>query len=256
MTATACEQAAPGRFILGIGASTQAIVEGWNGIPFERPVASVRETVRRLRLALAGERMPLQEGARGGFRLDMPPGPHVPIYIAALRAGMLRLSGEIADGVIINFLPPRAVPLVLAEARAGAIAAGRDPAALDVICRNMVCTDGWTDETRLAARFLLAAYVTSPPYEAFLRWIGMGALIDPVLAAWRSGDRPGALAAMSDELIGELLVVGDADTCRARVAEYVDAGVRVAAVAPFSGRMDLGERRDALRRMVRELAPQ
>lgn len=256
MSATACEQAAPGRFVLGIGASTEAIVTGWNGIPYDRPLSTVRETVRRMRLAFAGKRMtldPTQE--RGGFRLEMPPGDHVPIYLGALRSRMLRLAGEVADGVVVNFLPPRAVPLVLAELRAGAVAAGRDPDRLDVVCRHMVCTDGWTEETRFAARFLLAAYVTSPPYEAFLRWIGLGDLIDPVLDAWRAGDRQGALAAMSDDLVDDLLVVGDADRCRARLAEYVSVGVRVPVVAPFSGRSDLEERRRAIRRMVHELAP-
>jgi probable F420-dependent oxidoreductase len=255
MSATACEQAAPGRFILGIGTSTEVIVQGWNGIPFHHPLTSVRQTVQRVRAAMAGERMPLHEGARGGFRLEMPPGSHVPIYVGALRANMLRLAGEIADGVIINFLPARAVPTVVAAARAGAEAAGRDPDALDVVCRNMVCTDGWTEETRLAARFLLAVYVTSPPYEAFLRWIGMGAMIDPVLQAWRAGDRAGALAAMSDELIDDLLVVGDVDACRARLDAYRAGGVRVCAVAPFSGRADLDQRRTSIREMVRQLAP-
>jgi probable F420-dependent oxidoreductase len=255
MSATACEQAAPGRFVLGIGASTQTIVEGWNGIPYVKPVASVRETVRRMRAAFAGERMPLAAGARGGFRLEVPPGAHVPVYIGALRAGMLRLAGEVADGVIINFLPPRAVPAVLAEVRAGAVAAGRDPESLDVVARHMVCTDGMSDETRFAARFLLAVYVTSPPYEAFLRWIGFGPVIDPVLDAWRGGDRNAALAAMGDDLLSDLLVIGTADECRARLDEYVQAGVRVPVVAPFSGAMDMDARRGAIRRMVRELAP-
>lgn len=255
MSAAAVEQAAPGRFVLGIGASTQAIVEQWNGIPFSRPVSHVRETVRRMRLALSGERMTLADGARGGFRLEAAPGGHVPVYVAALRGGMLRLAGEVADGVVINFLPPAAVPQVLDALRQGAEAAGRDPEQLDVVCRHMVCTDGLDDETRFAARFLLAVYVTSPPYEAFLRWIGMGDLIDPVLAAWRAGDRAAALAAMGDDLITSLLVIGDADACRSRIAEYVSAGVRVPVVAPFSGRQDIGDRRAAIRRMVRELAP-
>lgn len=255
MSATACEQAAPGRFVLGVGASTQVIVEDWNGIPYVKPVDSVRETVRRMRAALSGQRMPLVDGARGGFRLEQAPGGHVPIYIGALRPTMLRLAGEVADGVIINFLPPQAVPAVLAEVRAGAEAAGRDPASIDVVARHMVCTDGYGDETRFAARFLLAAYVTSPPYEAFLRWIGLGPFIDPVLDAWRAGDRTAALAAMGDDLLGSLLVIGGVDECRARLDEYAAAGVRVPVVAPFSGKMDMEERRTAIRRMVPELAP-
>jgi probable F420-dependent oxidoreductase len=254
MSAAACADAAPGRFVLGIGASTQAIVGGWNGIAFERPVSHVRETVRRLRAALAGERMPLEQGARGGFKLDAPPEQPVPIYVAGLRSGMLRMAGEVADGIVINFLPPSAVPVVLAEVRRGAEAAGRDPDAIDVVARHMTCTDGWNDETRFAARFLLAVYVTSPPYEAFLRWLGLGDKIDPVLTLWRAGDRGGALEAMTDELIGSLIVVGTPEECRARIGEYRAAGVRVPVVAPFTGIGDREAARAAVRRMVSDLA--
>ena len=255
MSAAACAEAAPGRFVLGIGSSTEAIVQGWNGIPFERPVTHVRETVRRMRAALSGARMPLVEGERGGFRLDAAPAQPVPIYVAALRAGMLRMAGAVADGVVINFLPPAAVPIVLAEVRAGAEAAGRDPDAVDVVARHMLCTDPASDTRALTARFVLAAYVTSPPYEAFLRWIGLGDKVDPVVTRWRAGDRQGALEAMGDDLVDALIIVGDAEHARRRVAEYRAAGVRVPCVAPFSGVADVAERRANVRRMGREMAP-
>ena len=252
MSAAAVEQAAPGRFVLGIGASTEVMVQGWNGIPFIKPVTSVRESIRRVRLALAGERMNLTDGERGAFKLDAPPSTPVPIYGAALRPGMLRMVGEVADGVVINFLPPWAVPRVTEEVRAGAVAAGRDPDAVDVVCRNMLCADGLDDATRAVARFILAVYVSSPPYEAFLRWIGMDSLIEPFLARWRGGDRKGALEAMPDELITSLLVVGDLDQCRARLEEYRAGGVLVPCIAPFSGAADA---RGSVLRAMRELSP-
>jgi probable F420-dependent oxidoreductase len=252
MSAAAVEQAAPGRFVLGIGASTEVMVQGWNGVPFKRPVSTVRESIRRVRQALGGERMSLVEGERGGFKLDPAPSRPVPIYGAALRPGMLRMVGEVADGVVINFLPPWAVPQVVAEVRAGAAAAGRDSDALDVVCRNMLCADGLDDATRGIARFILAVYVSSPPYEAFLRWIGMDSLIDPFLAKWRAGDRKGALEEMPDELITSLLVVGDVEQCRARLQEYREGGVRVPCIAPFSGAADS---RAAVLRAMRELSP-
>jgi probable F420-dependent oxidoreductase len=252
MSAAAVEQAAPGRFVLGIGASTEVIVQGWNGIPFQRPVATVRESIRRVRQALGGERMSLEPEARGAFKLDAAPSTPIPVYGAALRPGMLRMVGEVADGVVINFLPPSAVPQVVAEVRAGAAAAGRDPEALDVVCRNMLCADGLDDATRAVARFILAVYVSSPPYEAFLRWIGMDDMIDPFLRLWRGGDRKGALEAMPDELIRSLLVVGDVDECRARLEEYRGGGVRVPCIAPFSGAQDA---RGSVLRAMRELSP-
>jgi alkanesulfonate monooxygenase SsuD/methylene tetrahydromethanopterin reductase-like flavin-dependent oxidoreductase (luciferase family) len=144
------------------------------------------------------------------------------------------------------------VPQVVAEVRAGAEAAGRDPDSLDVVCRNMLCADGLDDATRAVARFILAVYVSSPPYEAFLRWIGMDDMIDPFLKLWRGGDRKGALEAMPDELIRSLLVVGDVDECRARLEEYRSGGVRVPCIAPFSGAQDA---RGSVLRAMRELSP-
>jgi len=116
----------------------------------------------------------------------------------------------------------------------------------------MLCADGLDDATRAVARFILAVYVSSPPYEAFLRWIGMDELIDPFLERWRAGDRKGALEAMPDELIRSLLVVGDLDECRARLAEYREGGVRVPCIAPFSGSPDA---RGSVLRAMRELSP-
>jgi alkanesulfonate monooxygenase SsuD/methylene tetrahydromethanopterin reductase-like flavin-dependent oxidoreductase (luciferase family) len=168
---------------------------------------------------------------------------------------MLRLAGETGDGVILNLLPPRAVPQVLAEVRRGAEQAGRDADAIDVVARITVCSEGDGEVNRNAARRILAGYVTSPVYEAFLRWIGLGALLNPVVDSWRAGDREGALRAVSDELIDTVLVVGDAAHCRSRIGEYREAGVRVPCVMPFSGEPEMEPRRAAIRRMVRQLAP-
>lgn len=254
MSAAGCEEAAPGRFILGIGCATPVIVSRWNGMPFEAPVATVREAVRSARAALAGERIRVDDEG-DGFRLDQPPGDHVPVYVAALRPRMLRLAGEVADGVILNFLPVEGVTAALADVRTGAERAGRDPGAVDVVARFSICAEGDGEPQRRAARRILAAYAASPLYERYLRGIGFGALLDPVLEAWAAGDRHGAAAAVDDQLIDSLLIVGDAGQCRERIAAFRDAGVRVPCLMPFSGEVDIEARRDSIRRMVRELAP-
>src|SRR5215204_1158163 len=107
--AAALADASGGRFVLGLGSSSDVIVERWNGVPFQRPLTQVRETVAALRPVLAGERGP------GGFRLETPPAEPVPIYVAALRERMLRLGGEVADGTFLNFLPLSAAEHVVAE---------------------------------------------------------------------------------------------------------------------------------------------
>src|SRR5207302_6494137 len=98
-TAAALADVSNGRFVLGLGASSHVIVEQWNGILFQRPLAKVAETVDYLRAVLAGDR-----GA-GGFKLAAPPEEPVPIVLAALRDKMVTLAAGIAEGAFTNFLP-------------------------------------------------------------------------------------------------------------------------------------------------------
>ena len=107
----AMAHAAPGRFALGIGTSSNVIVERWNGIPFEKPYQRARDTLRFLRQALTGEKVTEQYETFEikGFRLErgLAPAETPPILLAALRPGMLRLAGREADGAIINWLSRR-----------------------------------------------------------------------------------------------------------------------------------------------------
>src|SRR5262249_59293362 len=127
-------QLAPGRVVLGIGASSETIVDAWGGVPYERPLARMRESVTVLRQMLAGERVTFagQTLRTKGFRLVSPPPRPVPIYLAALMPPMLELAGEIADGVILNFMPVEAVPRMLEFVRRGAGRARPDPPQLEV----------------------------------------------------------------------------------------------------------------------------
>ena len=119
--AAALADASGGRFVLGIGSSSDVIVERWNGVPFERPLTKVRETVAALRPVLAGERGP------GGFKLETPPPHPVPIYVAALRDRMLALGGAVGDGTFLTSCRSRP------SSTSSATIAPRD--GHDVVCR-------------------------------------------------------------------------------------------------------------------------
>src|SRR3954470_14643612 len=106
--AAALADASGGRFVLGLGSSSNVIVERWNGVPFEKPLSRVRAAVEAIRPVLAGDRGP------GGFKLDAPPGHDVPIVVAALRGKMLALAAERGDGAFTNFLPLSGAPQVKA----------------------------------------------------------------------------------------------------------------------------------------------
>src|SRR5262245_29769490 len=128
MSSATVQQLSRGRFVLGLGSSSHAIVGDWNGVPFEQPLAHVRECVAILRQALAGQKTDFAGAAfrSKGFRLGNVPKQPVPIYLAGLREKMLRLAGAIGVGLIVNLFPVTALPQILGAYRAGAAEAGRD----------------------------------------------------------------------------------------------------------------------------------
>ena len=197
-TAAGLADVAPGRFVLGIGAGSQPIVESWNGGTFSRPATRVRETAQFLRAALAGERVVFkgETFSVDGFRLTKVPKPPVPIHIAALREGMLKVAGQVGDGVILNWLSPDDVPRSVAVVREAAKRAGRDPEAIEVTARLFVNLDPPGPESDLVVRRHIAGYLNVPVYRAFQEWLGRTEALGPMWAAWGAGDRKGAVAAV------------------------------------------------------------
>lgn len=239
--AAALQDASDGRFCLGLGASSNVIVERWNGVPFERPLSRVREAVATLRPVLAGERGP------GGFRLERPPGRPVPIFVAALRDRMLALGGEVADGTFVNFLPLSAVEHVCRQIRVGEERGGREPGSSEVVCR-FFCIPEPPEASLGLARFMFAAYATVPVYERFFRALGWGEKLDPMVEAWRDGDRARAAAQAPEELIREIFIFGDPDSQRARLGEFAAAGITTFVLTPITGPERLPDLIDALSR--------
>jgi probable F420-dependent oxidoreductase len=239
--AAALQDASDGRFCLGIGSSSNVIVERWNQIPFEKPLTKVRETVQVLRAVLGGERGP------GGFKLDSPPELPPPIYIAALRGRMLRLGGSLGDGTFVNFLPLSGLETVMAEIHAGEEEAGKPGGVSDVLCR-FFCIPQPAEEGLPLARWMFSAYATVPVYEAFFRWLGWGRAIDPMVEAWRAGDRERAREAAPEELIREIFIFGSPQEQKARLAEFVKRGITTPVLTPICGP-------DELPAMIDSLAP-
>jgi probable F420-dependent oxidoreductase len=231
-SAAALAAAAPGRVAIGIGASSDVIVERWNGIPFDRPLQRVRDTARFLRAALAGEKVTerYETFAVDGFRLSLVPDPPPRLLVAALRPGMLRLAGRESDGAILNWLAPGDVATVTPYVHAAG--PGREIAA-----RIFVAPTADADAARGVGRRALATYLNVPVYRAFHQWLGRGDRLAPMWAAWEAGDRRGALAALDDDLVDELVVHGSPDACRERVGRYVEAGVHtpILALLPVGG---------------------
>lgn len=254
--AASMAELAPGRFVLGIGSGSSVIVETWNGGKFRKPATRVREMVTFLRKALAGERITF-EGETfqvQGYRLSRPPSQPVPIHMGALREGMLRAAGELADGVCINWLSAEDVKKSVAVVRDAAAAAGRDPASIEVTCRLMVSVDPVDEEGTNFCKRHIASYLNVPVYRQFHEWLGRTSL-QGMWDHWDAGDRRGALAAMGDDAIDEVMVRGNAAERREHVQRYYDNGVDTAFLMLLSGAADPAERERRIRQALLEHAP-
>ena len=212
-TAAALSDVSNGRFVLGLGASSNVIVERWNGIPFRRPLAKVEETVDYLRTVLAGER------GQGGFKLGAPPAQPVPIILAALREPMLRLAARIADGAFTNFLPLSRVEQVTA-----AFGAPQK----ELACRFFSLHG---DDALERAKRTFVAYATVPVYTDFFRWLGFADEVDPLVDAWNAGDRGRAVELVPEQLVREIFLLGPLDAQRERLAEFGAAGIDTGVLA-------------------------
>ncbi|HNI34469.1 MAG TPA: LLM class F420-dependent oxidoreductase [Microthrixaceae bacterium] len=239
--------AAPGRFVFGIGTSSDVIVEKWNGLAFEEPYRRTRDTVRFLKDALTGAKT--DTDATGfsshGFRLGVTvPDGQVPIVVAALREGMLKMAGREADGAVVNWLSADDAATVSSIVQA----ASPDGTPREVVARIFVAPTTDRDLVHKFGRLAISAYLNVPVYAAFHEWMGRGEALAPMWEAWKAGDRAAALEAIPDEVVDDLIVWGPPEKCREHVDRYIANGVTtpVLAILPFG----IDERQ-----AVRDLAP-
>jgi len=188
-----------------------------------------------LRQMLAGERVSFEGKTvrTKNFRLVSPPPRPVPIYVAALMPPMLELAGEIADGVILNFMPVEAVPRMLAHVRKGAERAGRDGAELEVVARFQTLVTDDVPAARGAIRHMMGPYFATSVYNRFVGWCGFAEEARAIDAAWRAKDRARNVAAVTDDMVDRLAIIGTPEHCRKRLAAFVKAGVTTPMIQPF-----------------------
>jgi alkanesulfonate monooxygenase SsuD/methylene tetrahydromethanopterin reductase-like flavin-dependent oxidoreductase (luciferase family) len=222
--------------LLGVGISSPVVTGRWHGVPYgDRPLARTREHLTLVRSFLSGERVDHDgeffsaRGARLGVRL----GERRPkLVLAALNPGMLRLAGELADGVLLNYLPASHVAASVAHVREGEAAAGRPEGSTSIYAyvHAGVCERADGIE---AARRDLFSYAVVDSYARSFEQAGFGDEVAAVRKARAAGDREAAVAAVSDRMVDAIDVMGDADRVGATVREYVDAGVELPVLMPL-----------------------
>jgi probable F420-dependent oxidoreductase len=214
--------------VLGVGISSPVVTTQWHGAPYgERPLAHAREYLTLLRACLSGEPVDFSgdfyEVKR--FRLGVRLGERRPkIVLGALNEGMLRLGGELADGVLLNYLPAAHVAWSAEQVRMGGDATIYGYVHVGVCER----ADGLDP-----ARRDLFSYAVVDAYARSFERAGFGDDVAEIRARRAAGDRDGAIAAVSERFVDAIDVIGDPDHVRATVEAYVTAGVEVPVIMPL-----------------------
>jgi probable F420-dependent oxidoreductase len=227
-------QQLPGRFVMGLGSSSKTMMTGWNGIPLDKPLTRVTETVQLVKAMLRGEKSAFdgETVSSHGYRqppLETPP----PVYMAALRSRMIEAAAEHSDGVIFNLWPKGALPRMLEHVRIGADRAGRTQTP-EVVNRFMVCVTDDKAKARDAFRAAFAPYYATPQYNAFLAWAGYEEEAAQIREGWAQKDRQKTTGALSDALVDEIGVIGSAEECRERIRWALETGIDTAIIAPLA----------------------
>jgi probable F420-dependent oxidoreductase len=214
--------------LIGIGISSPVVTGKWHGVPYgEKPLARVREYVTLLKECLAGDSVTFQGDFYdvSRFRLGVRLGERKPkVIVGALNPAMLRLAGEVADGVLLNYLPASHVPWSVEQVRAGG------DATIYAYVHAGVCE---REDGIDYARRDLFSYAVVDAYAANFERAGFGDEMGEIREAHKAGAREAALAAVSDRLVDAIDVMGDAATVRSTVEEYVAGGVEVPVLMPL-----------------------
>ena len=231
-TAATIDEYSGGRMVLGLGISHRVTVENWHGQRIDKPVTQMREYAQAVRAIFRGEPPPESERFPTKFQfMGFAARPDLPIYIAALSPNMLRLTGGMADGVMLWLCCPSYIrDTVIPAMREGLEGAGRSPDELDVVAAVPIALTDDPEAARATLRQDLIPYASLPFYRAMLEASGFGEELAAFDAGMAQGDVDKAKAGLSDRMLDEIAGIGTKDDVHAAVRRYQDAGVRSACV--------------------------
>ena len=225
--AATVDELAGGRLILGLGVSHRVTVENWYGQTIDKPVPEMREYAGTVRAILRGEPPPQDNRKfRTSFRfMGYEARPDFPVYVAALSPAMLRLAGEIGDGVILWLCNPDYIrQVVVPEVTKGRERAGKPLDGFDIVAAVPSAVTDEPEAARAKLRKDLIPYFSLPFYRAMIERSGFEDDVAGFDAGMREGDPETAAAAISDRFLKTLTAIGDANEAVSSVERYLEAG--------------------------------
>jgi alkanesulfonate monooxygenase SsuD/methylene tetrahydromethanopterin reductase-like flavin-dependent oxidoreductase (luciferase family) len=226
MAARTLASMSDGRFVLGLGASTPQLTEGLHDMPFTAPIGRMRRSITQVRALLRGERVPLTVATSARpLRLNVPPGPDVPIYLAALGDEATRLAGELADGWMPFLYPLRRLPDGIARLREGAARGGHPDRVPEIFASVPTVVAADAAKAREGAAWFVSFYLTTMGtfYRDSLIRQGFEKEVNAVLAA-NTGKQSGIVPPDAEELLEQLIIYGTPEEARRRLARWHAAG--------------------------------
>ena len=254
MSAAGLSAVSEGRFILGLGVGNRTSVEGGHGLVYSQPMEHLRDLVQIVRSLLRGEEVSYEGRAISVGRAslgDAAPQGKVPIYIAALGPRMLRLAGEIADGVLLSWTAASYLKQAVKLVQEGAAAAGRDPSDVAISGYLRVAVTDDPAAGRDSLRNEIARYAGSSHYRAYFQYTGFISDMEGVRSSRDHAVSSESAAAISDDMQQELGVVGTAEEVRSRIEELRAMGLDKPIIAPLPA----GDLKESYERTIRALAP-
>lgn len=238
MATATLDRITDGRFLLGMGRSERDVIQGKMGMPYGNSQEAMKGGVSLVKRLLSGERV---TDTAGPFKLSnarlatTPIQQNLPIYLAAIGKKGLRLAGAIADGVLLNaYVPPSYVTYAVEEIRSAAQEAGRDPQSIDIACMLVIRLTNDPNSMMLAlkkriVRLLDEAYVG----EILLEKGGFDpSILGPLRASYAKDEGKEAVGLITDEMVESFYLIGSAEKCKERIAEYRQAGVDLPLILP------------------------
>lgn len=225
MAATSLDMLSDNRIIIGLGASSPAIVENWHGVQFDRPASRMKEYIECLRLMTKGDKVKYYGKffKINNFKiLHKPRRTHIPIFMAAVNKKMTSMASELADGILLYLRPLEELKRTAVELKQATKGRG-----FEIAC-SFICavSNKEPEKARDRAATTLAFYIAvGKYYGSFLAENGFRTEVEEITSEYRNAGAESAAKFVSDRMLSSLVISGSSQDCRESLSKFLSTGI-------------------------------